>query len=78
MFLNNDYEVIGKLLNYSDLIFVIILIKIYIEGSEIYDKSNFKLSWSITIGGTKEGSRINKKFGMTKGLKGAIQRVNIY
>lgn len=47
-------------------------------SSEIYDKLRFGISGPLTIGGVEEGSKVNRKFKMTQGLKGAIQKVNIF
>lgn len=45
-------------------------------SGDIFDESKFNLSGSLLIGGIKDSSKINKKFRMTKGLKGAMQRVS--
>lgn len=36
---------------------------------------NFVFNETLFIGGTKDSSKISKKFKMTKGLKGAMQKV---
>lgn len=48
--------------------------KLVISAHE-YSDQNFSLSDSLFIGGVRDSSRLSKKFKVTKGLKGAIQKV---
>jgi len=45
-------------------------------SNDIFDESKFSLSGPLLIGGLSENSKTNHKFHMTRGLNGAIQRVN--
>lgn len=46
-------------------------------SSGVYQTESLKFNDSLFIGGIKDSSKINKKFKMSKGLKGALQKVII-
>lgn len=47
-------------------------------SSDFYVTEFFHFNETLFIGGIKESSRMNKKFKISKGLKGAIQKVELF
>ncbi len=46
-------------------------------SNDIFDETKFRVSGPLFIGGLPDISKMNRKFHMTRGLNGAIQRVLI-